>query len=83
VNDNETNVEILEGVTAHDIPPDRVLVAALAAGLTGVMVIGWDENGELYAASSIAGGPEALWLLEMAKKDLLRIGSNEPRRIEG
>jgi hypothetical protein len=82
MNDNETNVEALGCATRLDIPPNRILTAALAAGLSDVLVIGWDEDGTLYTASSMASGPEALWLLELCRKDLLRIGSNEPRHMD-
>jgi hypothetical protein len=36
---------------AH-IPPNQVLDYAKERGLTDVLVVGWDEDGDLYAASS-------------------------------
>lgn len=81
MNDNETNVELLDVITSHDVPVSRVLTGALAEELTDVVIVGWCKNGESYFASSLAGGPQVLWLLELAKKDLMRIGSQEPIKI--
>jgi hypothetical protein len=36
---------------AH-IPPNQVLDYAKEQGLVDVLVLGWDEDGDLYAASS-------------------------------
>jgi hypothetical protein len=62
----------LNTVTRLDIPADRVLNAALAAGLEKVVVLGYSAD-ETYFASSIANGPEVLWLLEKLKLDLLTV----------
>jgi hypothetical protein len=64
------NVIPLNTITRLDIPVDRVLEAASEV-LESVVVIGWDNNEEFYFASSIADGPDVLWLLEHAKKGLL------------
>jgi len=70
-NDYEDNVVELGGYTKLDIPPDRVLNAAVDK-LQDVVVIGWEkETNLLYFASSTANGPEILWLLEKAKEKLL------------
>ena len=66
-------VVLLEGVTSLDIPSERVLESAITVGLNDAIVIGWDKDGELYFASSIADGADVLWLLEKAKKELLDI----------
>jgi hypothetical protein len=34
------------------IPPDQVLDAAKEQELVAVLIAGWDEDGQLYAASS-------------------------------
>lgn len=60
----------LSCVTALDLPPDRILEAAIGQ-LDGVMVIGFDKEGQLYAASSYADGGTALWLLEQTKLRVL------------
>ena len=61
-------------ITKLDIPTERVLRKAQDEGLGTVIVVGWDEGGELYFASSAADGGDTLWLLEMAKKKLLEVG---------
>jgi len=69
--DTKNNVVELGGYTKLDIPPDRVLNAAVEK-LQDVIVIGWEkETNLLYFASSTANGPEVLWLLEKAKERLL------------
>lgn len=71
------NVVVLPVVTRLDCPPDRILDAAKEAKLTEATVIGYDENGDFYFASSKANGPEVLWALEQAKKALLALGESE------
>lgn len=69
------NVIPLGGITRLDLPVSRVLDAAkdhVDGG--GVIVIGWDGDGELYFSSSIADGGECLWLMEKAKLALLSAG---------
>ena len=63
----------LDCVTSIDIPPERVLESAISVGLTDAIVIGWDKDGDLYFASSIADGANVLWLIEKAKRELLEI----------
>jgi hypothetical protein len=60
------------GITTVDIPADTVLESAVGK-LTGVVVVGWDEDGELYFASSYGARGETLWLLEKAKLELLSL----------
>lgn len=62
---------ILNCVTRLDLPPDRILEAAKGK-LASCMVIGWDEAGDLFFASSYADGGDALWLLAKAQKELLK-----------
>jgi len=50
---------------------NRVLAAARRKKLTDVLIIGYDENGELYTGVNQPDGPEVLWLLELAKAKLL------------
>lgn len=65
------NVVTLRTITKLDIPAERVLKDAEAAKLTGVMVIGYDADGDEYFASSIADGGTCLWLMERMKKHLI------------
>lgn len=63
--------------TVHRLPcdmtdkPDVVLFDAKTRGLTDVVVIGWDAEGELYMAASTGKIGDQLLLLELAKKALL------------
>jgi hypothetical protein len=61
-------------VTRLDSPADEVLDRARGGGLRAAVIIGWDEGTEFYFASSIADGADVLWLLEMAKRELLERG---------
>lgn len=60
----------LDMVTRLNIPPDRVLKAAVGR-LDNVLVIGFDKEGEFYGAASFADGGDALWLMELCKRALL------------
>lgn len=82
MNDNEkTNViefekKIEDEITFEDIDPDKVLRAAIGR-LSGCIVIGWtkgeDEDSYMYMSSSIASGPDVLWLLEKTKNELMNV----------
>lgn len=61
----------LDMVTRLDIPVDRVLNNA-PKSMQAVVLVGWDENGEFYFASSKSDGGDVLWLLETAKKRLMQ-----------
>ena len=65
-----SNVITFNGVTKLDLPPDRILEAAVGQ-LEGVIIIGYDLEGNEYFASSYADGGTTLWLLERMKKMLL------------
>jgi len=66
------NVIPLGNVTRLDLPPDRILEKAIG-NMEGVVVIGYDTDGELYFASSYADGGTVMWLLEKCKKALLEV----------
>ena len=51
----------------------RVIAAAAGAGLTEVVIIGVDADGDEYFASSQSQGPDALWHLERAKWRLMKM----------
>lgn len=61
------------GVTRLSIDPDKVLSEAIGK-CRQVLVIGWEDDGSFYFASSEASGPSVLWDLEFAKKRLLDAG---------
>jgi hypothetical protein len=56
-------------VTRLDLQPDQILESAVGK-VSDVVVIGFDNDGDLYFASSKADGGDALWLLELAKRKL-------------
>lgn len=60
------------GITRLDIEPDLVLEGAKGK-LEGVVVMGFDLEGNEYFASSYADGGTALWLAERMKKRLLEM----------
>ena len=62
------------GITKLDMPPDRILEAAVGE-LEGVVIMGWDKDGKEYFASSYADGGTVLWLAERLKKMLLEVES--------
>ena len=68
------NVIDLPVVTKLDIPPTKILAKAAGAKLRNVIVVGVDDAGEFYFASSKSDGGDVLWWLELAKKKLLEIG---------
>ena len=59
-------------VTKLDSNPDRILQGAIGQ-LQSVIVIGHTLEGHEYFASSIADGPNALWLLQRSAHNLLTI----------
>lgn len=60
------------GITSRDIDPERVLIKAQGQ-LQAVVVIGYDQDGDLYVATSYADGGDMLWALEQAKEKLLEM----------
>ena len=60
----------IRGVTKLYIPPDRILEAAKGQ-MEGVVIIGFDKDGEVYAASSYADGGTVMWLLEACKTKMM------------
>lgn len=68
----------LGNVTRLDLPASRVLDEAKGHCSDGVVILGFDDDGDFYFASSIADGGAVLWLLELAKKRLLEIAENTP-----
>lgn len=67
-------VILFPGITRLNLPADRV-VGSVPGDMQDVVIIGYDGDGDFYFASSVASGPEVLWLLEQAKASLLRVGT--------
>ena len=66
------DVVMLDIPTRLDVPAERVLSAALEAGLESIIIAGFDSDGGEYFASSLADGGDALWLMERFKMALLK-----------
>ncbi len=67
-----TNVIELDVVTSLPIPVDRILKKALDAKMTEVVIIGFDEDGEFFFASSVPDAGNVLYHLEFAKHNLMK-----------
>ncbi len=70
-----SNIIPLNNVTKLDLPVNRILENA-KNNLEGVIIVGYDNEGEQYFASSYPDGGTVLWLIEQCKLALLTI-SNE------
>ncbi len=64
------NVVYLNMPTTLDVPVDQIIAGAVEAKMRDVMVIGYDEAGDFYFASSKSDAAEILWRLERAKLKL-------------
>jgi len=71
-----SNVILFNGITRLDLDPDMVLENSKGK-LEGVILIGYDKEGEEYFASTYADGGDVLWLLERMKLRLLNVGVEE------
>lgn len=60
----------LGAITHLDLDPQIVLRAASNKKLQDVVIMGYDADGNEYFASSMASGPNVLWLMESMKKAL-------------
>jgi hypothetical protein len=68
------------GITRLDTDPAQVLQGAMDAGLTEVVIIGIDADGDEFFASSQADGAAVGWHLDRAKWKLMRM---HERLMEG
>jgi hypothetical protein len=71
-----SNVILFNGITKLDLDPDIVLESSKGK-LEGVILIGYDKEGEEYFVSTYADGGDVLWLLERMKLRLLNVGVEE------
>lgn len=67
-----SNVVRFTGITNLDLDPNLVLQEAIDE-LDGVVILGYDKDGDEYFASSIADGGEVNWILDRAKAKLINI----------
>lgn len=76
VSDGEEGRQVSEvvrftGITKADLPVEQVLTEACKAQIEPVLVLGYDEDGELYAASSTSDEASLVLLMELFKHRLL------------
>ena len=68
------NVIYPDIMTRLDTPPERVIKNLPPPDQWDeIVVVGHLKNGERYFAANITDGGDVLWLLEMAKRDLLNV----------
>lgn len=68
---DSSNVVKFTGLTRLNLDPGSVLDEAASAGLTQVVILGFDADGGEYIASSIADGGDVLWHLARAQHRLM------------
>lgn len=68
---SDDNVIYLNEVTTEDIPPERVIGAALDANLSVAIVIGRRPDGSIYFASSTGDVKEAHWLVSVVATNII------------
>ena len=68
---SDDNVIYLNEATTEDIPPDRVIDAALDANLSVAIVIGRRPDGSIYFASSTGDVREAHWLVSVVATNIV------------
>lgn len=62
------NEKVIELPASTNYTAEQALHSALKAGLTDVMVIGYDEDGDLFVRSSKMTRAEGLFMAEKAKE---------------
>lgn len=65
------NVVMYPGETDQEFQPSVILDAAHSADLKYVLVLGWQENDELYVAGSSVNLPDRLWIIECYKSIMM------------
>lgn len=70
-------IVLFNGITRLDLPADRVLEAVLKEDLESVVIMGYTKDGAEFFSSSIANGPDVLWLIERLKTLLLDIEGDD------
>lgn len=68
---DDDTVVYLDKSTTLPIPVSRVLLGALEKDLDMVVVLGYEQDGTPYAASSTGDGREILWAVASFQHDLL------------
>ncbi len=68
---DDDKVVYFDGLTKLEIPPERVLRWAAEQDLRSVLVLGWTQDGTLYAAGSSGKVGDNLHLIEAFKHGLI------------
>lgn len=68
---SDDNVIYINEATTEDIPPERVIGAALDAKLSVAIVIGRRPDGSIYFASSTGDVKEAHWLVSVVATNII------------
>jgi hypothetical protein len=81
---SDDNVVELKLLTTINLPPERILNAALEADLAALVIVGYDKNGEYYFHSSIRTAQRSTGFWTNARSGLLTslatcAASPEPR----
>jgi len=71
MDNTKDNVHVLDVNTTLDIPTDRVVAGLDGVKFDRIMVIGIDEDGDLFCSSSQGRIGDLLLLMERAKDYLL------------
>lgn len=72
----EDNVIRLQTTTTLDLPAETILDGAREADLETAAVLGWEQNGDFYFASTIADPTKLLWLLKTAERALFNMAED-------
>jgi hypothetical protein len=67
------NLRLFPGVTPLNHDPDVMLELAKNAKLDEVVILGFDKDGEFFFSSNKSDGGGVLWLLEMARHELMKL----------
>ena len=66
------DLRVVEAEIENKRDLETIIEHMRSAGLTDVFVLGYDRNGDFYSDVNFVGGANGLWLLEMAKKKILK-----------
>ncbi len=64
--------------TCLPLPSDRLLQAAIDGEVRDVVIVGYAMDGSLWFSSADPDVGHVLWLLELAKRDLLNRYGDQP-----
>lgn len=71
------NIIAFPGIATKDDYTEKILRAALDADLEKAIVVGREQNGNFWFSGNFSDAYEIIFLLEMAKKELLDLFDEE------